>query len=116
MNLFTYSVKKIDKIVDGDTIYVTVDLGFFIYHQLKVRLNMVDAPEIYSGTAEEKEKGQLAKSLVYAYVKEIEENFEISVKTKKTDKYGRWVGTFFYMHDGMLVNMNEEINKLISTI
>ena len=36
---------KINKVVDGDTIDVTIDLGFDLYKKERVRIAGVDTPE-----------------------------------------------------------------------
>ena len=42
---FSYRVKKVTKIVDGDTIDVLLDMGFDILYQRRVRLFGIDTPE-----------------------------------------------------------------------
>ena len=43
--MYEYKVKSVDHIVDGDTLDVTVDLGFDITHKIRVRLLGIDTPE-----------------------------------------------------------------------
>ena len=42
---YSYRVKKVTKIVDGDTIDVLLDMGFDILYQQRVRLFGIDTPE-----------------------------------------------------------------------
>jgi len=43
--MYEYRVKKVLKIVDGDTIDVDIDLGFDISFTSRVRLAGIDTPE-----------------------------------------------------------------------
>ena len=42
---YNFRVIKIDKVLDGDTIDVTIDLGFDLYKKERVRIAGVDTPE-----------------------------------------------------------------------
>jgi micrococcal nuclease len=53
-----------NRVIDGDTIEVTVDLGFNVAHKVRVRLINVNAAEIFRGTDTERQKGQLAKQFM----------------------------------------------------
>ena len=48
---------KIDKVLEGDTIDGTIDLGFDLYKKERVRIAGVDTPEKRSRDLEEKELG-----------------------------------------------------------
>lgn len=50
------------RVVDGDTLYVNVDLGFNLYQVMSVRLKDVDAPEMFSG--DNREAGIAARDYV----------------------------------------------------
>ena len=52
--MYEYRVKKVNKIVDGDTIDVDIDLGFAVSFTQRVRLAGIDTPE--SRTTDLKEK------------------------------------------------------------
>ena len=58
---FVYQVTSIEKIVDGDTIDVTLDLGFDVCTRQRVRLLGIDTPESRTRDLEEKKYGLLAK-------------------------------------------------------
>ena len=38
---------ELDRVVDGDTLDVVIDLGFYIKIKERIRLEGIDAPEIY---------------------------------------------------------------------
>ena len=54
---YNFRVTEINTIVDGDTIYVTIYLGFHLYKKERVSIDGVDAPEKRTRDAEEKELG-----------------------------------------------------------
>jgi len=74
---------KIVKIIDGDTFYADVDLGFYVTLRTKFRLYKVNTPELR--TPEGKKVKQFVKKLL--------EQEEVILLTKKDrkGKYGRWL-------------------------
>ena len=54
---YNFRVTKIDKVLDGDTIDVTIDLGFDLYKKERVRIAGVDTPEKRTRDLEEKALG-----------------------------------------------------------
>jgi micrococcal nuclease len=105
--MFEYYVKKVTKIVDGDTIDVEIDLGFDISFSSRVRLAGIDTPESRTTDKMEKALGLEAK----AYVKsQIDSAKTVVIKTEKMDsseKYGRILGWVFL--DGATVSLNEKM-------
>jgi micrococcal nuclease len=105
--MFEYYVKKVTKVVDGDTIDVDIDLGFDISFSSRVRLAGIDTPESRTTDKMEKALGLEAK----AYLKsQIESAKTIVIKTEKmnsSEKYGRILGWLFL--DGSSVSMNEKM-------
>ena len=99
---YSYRVKKVTKIVDGDTIDVLLDLGFDILYQQRVRLFGIDTPESRTRDLEEKKYGLLSKYFLKA---ELSLGKKITVKTYKGDetgKFGRILGDIWI--DGKSVN------------
>jgi micrococcal nuclease len=105
--MFEYYVKKVTKVVDGDTIDVEIDLGFDISFSSRVRLAGIDTPESRTTDKMEKALGLEAK----AYVKsQIDSAKTVVIKTEKMDsseKYGRILGWVFL--DGATVSLNEKM-------
>ena len=58
---YVYKVSSLEKVVDGDTIDVTLDLGFDVCTRQRVRLLGIDTPESRTSDAEEKKFGLLSK-------------------------------------------------------
>ena len=99
---FSYRVKKVTKIVDGDTIDVLLDMGFDILYQQRVRLFGIDTPESRTRDKEEKKYGLLSKYFLSDCIKNSK---KITVKTYKGDetgKFGRILGDIWI--DGKSVN------------
>jgi len=105
--MFEYYVKKVTKVVDGDTIDVDIDLGFDISFSSRVRLAGIDTPE--SRTADKMEKALGLESKEYLK-KAIDASKTVVIKTEKMDsseKYGRILGWVFL--DGSKVSVNEQM-------
>lgn len=107
--MFEYYVKKVSKVVDGDTIDVDIDLGFDISFTSRVRLAGIDTPESRTSDKVEKALGVEAK----AFLKHaIDSANTVVIKTEKMDsseKYGRILGWVFL--DGSDKSINEEMIK-----
>lgn len=103
--MYEYRVKKVTKVLDGDTIDVDLDLGFNISYSQRVRLSGVDTPESRTTDKYEKQFGLEAKE----YVKSLFDNAKLVViKTEKPDsseKYGRILGQAFI--DGSSISVNQ---------
>ena len=102
---------KIDKVLDGDTIDVTIDLGFDLFKKERVRVAGVDTPEKRTKNLEEKELGIDATNWLK---KELEDvlagDDELIVRTELvggTGKYGRLLG-WLYVGDEQ-VSLNEQM-------
>lgn len=66
------------RVVDGDTYDVTVDLGFKVFHNIRLRLRGVDTPEVFGANASEEGKA------VTEHVKELLEGKDCQITTYKT--------------------------------
>ena len=79
----------VDRVVDGDTIDTTMDLGFDILYRSRVRLYGIDTPESRTRDPDEKVRGKMAS----AYLQEaIDNGSKVVLRTKMSDskgKYGR---------------------------
>ena len=108
MTEFLYHYKiKVTKIVDGDTIYGDVDLGFNIgVKKMEFRLAEVNTPET---RGENRTAGLVSKK----FVEDTLLNKEVCILTKKDskEKYGRYLAWVYYLeNDKDWVCLN---NKLI---
>ena len=58
---YKFKVLSVEKVIDGDTIDVIIDLGFDILTRQRVRLLGIDTPESRTSDKVEKIYGNLAK-------------------------------------------------------
>ena len=82
----------VERVVDGDTIDVVLDLGFDILHKCRVRLYGIDTPESRTRNLDEKARGKMAGSFLE---EAIEDGEKVVIQTKLKDskgKYGRVLG------------------------
>jgi len=77
----------VERVIDGDTLAVKIDLGFNTWWAEKIRLRGIDAPELKTGA------GVAAKAFVES---ELAGVGLVVIKTYKTDVYARYVGDVFY--------------------
>ena len=110
---YNFRVTKINKVVDGDTIDVTIDLGFDLYKKERVRVAGIDTPEKRTRNLEEKALGIDATNWLKAKLAEaITGDDELTIRTELSGgigKYGRLLG-WLYIGDGD-VSLNEEMIK-----
>ena len=107
--MYQYKIKKILKIVDGDTIDAQIDLGFGVCINHRIRLKDINAAETRTTDVNEKTKGLEAKEWLK---KELSREGEWIIETTKEDKYGRYLGTLYCIGDSVTVNermLNEGI-------
>ncbi len=81
----------LDRVVDGDTLHVTLDLGFKIQHREILRLAKINAPE--SDTVD----GRLSAEALRKILKDVP---FLIIKTNKTDIYGRYIADVFFSDSG----------------
>lgn len=85
-SLHTYKA-YLERVVDGDTLHVILDLGFKTKHREILRLAKINAAE--AATAE----GKKASAALQEILKDVP---FLIVKTNKTDIYGRYVADVFF--------------------
>lgn len=96
----------VNKVYDGDTITVDIDLGFSMtLRGLKVRLSGIDTAEIKSDDKQLKEKGLKARDWLRSKILDQ----DVYLESSGLDKYGRWLGKI-HTKDGLCCN--EELVKL----
>ena len=80
---------KLDRVVDGDTIDVNIDLGFDVSVKKRVRFVGMNAPESRTRDLKEKARGLAAKDRVKAI---LAENPSFTLESTEIGKYGRVLG------------------------
>jgi micrococcal nuclease len=105
--MYEYRVKKVLKVVDGDTIDVDIDLGFDISFTSRVRLAGIDTPESRTTDKDEKVLGLEVKDRLKHLISTAN---TVVIRTEKPDsseKYGRILGWLFL--DGAEKSVNEAL-------
>lgn len=98
MIAYRYNLTSVPIVHDGDTVIVTVDLGFEISCVLHIRMAGINAPELNT------DAGKAARTALQTFVRD----HSIAGWTAQTyksghEKYGRWLATL-YAPDGTNVN------------
>ena len=99
---YTYKV-EILRCIDGDTVDVNIDCGFYMTVRKRIRILGIDTEEIRGGTIETKERGhaatrRLEQLLTYG---------DVYIKTKMdaTGKYGRLLGDLYVKQGDRLIDI-----------
>jgi len=102
--MYEYYVRKVENVVDGDTIDVLIDLGFDILFSSRVRLAGIDTPESRTKDIKEKALGLESKEYLKKALKDAK---SVVIKTEKMDsseKYGRILGWVYINGDTVSLN------------
>lgn len=93
--MYTYRVLKVERVVDGDTVDVVLDLGFGLSLKQRLRVIGIDTAELRSKDPDEREAALKAKEFAEQWLLS---NGQMIVTTYKDDKYGRILGDFKREH------------------
>ena len=108
---YNFRVVEINRVLDGDTIDVTIDLGFDLYKKERVRVAGVDTPEKRTKDDEEKALGYDATHWLEERLKgAITGDDDLVIRTELVGgvgKYGRLLG-WLYIGDAE-VSLNEQM-------
>ena len=108
---YNFRVIEINRVLDGDTIDVTIDLGFDLYKKDRVRVAGVDTPEKRTRDLEEKALGIDATNWLKEKLEgALAGDDDLVIRTELVGgvgKYGRLLG-WLYLGDAH-VSLNEEM-------
>jgi micrococcal nuclease len=108
---YNFRVVKINRVVDGDTIDVTIDLGFDLMKKERVRVAGVDTPEKRTRDLEEKALGIDATNWLKDKLDSaIKGDDELTIRTELkggVGKYGRLLGWLYVGTSD--ISLNEEM-------
>ena len=106
---YNFRVVEINKVLDGDTIDVTIDLGFDLFKKERVRVAGVDTPEKRTRDLEEKALGIDATNWLKEKLEgALAGDDDLVIRTELVGgvgKYGRLLG-WLYLGDGDM-SLNE---------
>ena len=88
--MYSYNA-KIVRWVDGDTVILDIDLGFYVTRQERVRLARINAPELNSKVPYQVRKAKSARAKAKKFAPE---GSQVTLKTSKSniDRYSRYIG------------------------
>lgn len=95
----------VDRVVDGDTAWLNVDLGFRVVVRVDFRLLGINTPELVGAT----------RTAALASKAELERLLSLgpltvtTYKPEPTDKYGRWLATILVQTPTGPLNVNEAL-------
>lgn len=119
--MYEYSAKVL-RVIDGDTLEVSIDVGFNVHVHECVRLMGINTPEITGSKAKDpavKSAGLASKAFVESWVAATEGNVVLAsydvksvlgtlnspdVKKLKQEKYGRWLAILTSKADNSVLN------------
>ena len=104
---------RLDRVIDGDTLDLQVDLGFDVSLDLRVRLSGIDTAEIHfvSKDSDEYQAGMEQKAFVEDWLTAAcegvdDDEWPLLIETEKDrrGKYGRYLCTVIRYSDGETLN------------
>ena len=108
---YNFRVTEINRVLDGDTIDVTIDLGFDLYKKERVRIAGVDTPEKRTRNLEEKALGIDATNWLKEKLQTaVDGDDDLLIRTELVGgvgKYGRLLGWLYVGTDD--VSLNEQM-------
>jgi len=105
---YTYHIKEVVRVIDGDTVDVMIDLGFYLTARKRIRFLNIDTYEIRGGTAETKALGKAAKVRLEELLATPDAKVYIKTQMDDTGKYGRLLGKLYVIRnsDGFIIDIN----------
>jgi micrococcal nuclease len=110
------------KVIDGDTLQLSVDQGFENSVRIHVRLYGINTPETYGVKKDSAEykAGMSAKTFTTHWLLDAQGEITIisyDAKKLKTEKYGRWLAVLYRNNDVISLNdalVNANLAAVIS--
>jgi micrococcal nuclease len=111
-----YYRAKVNRVIDGDTLELSIDLGFSLAFSVKARLQAVNAPEISRPKDEDElKRGLNSKARVESWLAENSKDGFVVIKSHdgkqlKQEKFGRWLVEVFPAN---FQENSKSLNKLL---
>lgn len=102
---YTYRA-TLDRVVDGDTVDVFVDLGFQMNAYKRLRFLDVDTEELRDSDPERRVRAYEAKARVEEILNEADAIY-VQTHMDATGKYGRLLAVLWAEKDSKIINVNE---------
>ncbi len=97
--MFNYKAKVV-RWIDGDTLQVEIDLGFYVQTLQKIRLARIDAPEMHNTVAYRERQAKHARAVAKKFCPE---GAIVTITTTKQnkDQYARYIAEVIYNDTNM---------------
>ncbi len=88
---------RLERVVDGDTVQMVIDLGFYTYVEHRMRLLGLNTPEMHDPNPAVRAKAQEAKTFTTTWLAEhashaeSDVDFPCFIRTEKADSFGRFL-------------------------
>ena len=102
---------ELRRVVDGDTVDVTIDCGFNMHVKERVRLKGINTPECRTRDLEEKAKGLAAKARLIEILESWGNKMIIRTSIDKKGKFGRLLGEL--IHPDGQGSRDDNANKML---
>jgi hypothetical protein len=107
VSLYTYNF-KCDRVIDGDSVYGVIDLGFDLKYEVNVRLSLYDAAEIRRPASDEEREAGLR---IKEFLEQLIDGKKLILKSNKLAVYCRAEGELYIA--GELTSINEQVIQFI---
>jgi len=100
---------SLEEVVDGDTVDVTVDLGFNLRRKIRLRIKGIDTAEIFGvdHDSSKYDRGMEHKGFVIQWFQFAQENYNgdypLIISTDKKGKFGRYLASVERKVDGSVL-------------
>lgn len=89
---------RVQRVVDGDTLDMTVDLGYYVVAVHRMRLLGVDTPELRGTSGQEYARAVAAEMYTSAWVREhaahgVDPSWPFVVESRRADSFGRFLAS-----------------------
>lgn len=95
---YDYRVAGVRRVVDGDTVDLVVDVGFYLTATLRFRLKGVDTPEVRDSDPDIRARAAEATVFVQQWLSDHSAN--LRARTYKADSFGRWLAEVYDAETG----------------
>jgi micrococcal nuclease len=107
---FVYKLFSMERVVDGDTIDVVIDLGLGVLSKQRIRLLGMDTPELRTSDEKEKKYGIMSKYKMenWINVSDVSENIELRcLERDSREKFGRLLAEVWVKKENEWMNVNK---------
>ena len=100
---------RLNRVIDGDTLVLDVDLGFRVTRAVTVRLVGIDAPEVRSSNEGEKARGLAATAHAEEIIKLGTGKWPLELRSSKGKSFDRWLGRVSVRSDAGIFDLGSQM-------